>query len=938
MVERSKLTAESGRRLLNWFGSRFDPGLLVVLLLPVFVAITLLQPGIPRTADGYLHLLRVVEIHECWQDGVFYPRWAPDMAYGYGYPIFNYNAPLLYHITEMVHLMGLGFESAFKLVLIGCLVLGGWGTYALTKDFLGSKAGILAAAAYIHAPFMLREIFIEGGYAQFLAMCIMPAALWSCRRLLTRDHPLYLITTPLLCGAVVLSHNITGMLFLPFLALFGIWILLSSRRWDKVKWAVVALVASLTLVSVFLVPALVETPLVKLERLRQGYFDFRQHFLTLREILSPSAVPDSSSFNPVWLLNLGTVWVALDCLGLAGLALVGAVTRGQGRQGKQGKQMAFFPVMLLVSVFMTLPISTSLWEHVPLLAFAEFPWRFLGPASLGAAVLAGASACLWSRLPWRRLEVAMVALSLLVIVAAAFVHLYTVWRPSNLEKLSPSDVVMHEVRTGILGTTSASECLPTSVVEEPSGSPLVNQYLSGGPISKLDMESLPDSARVEEIDHTVVSDKYRISTSVPFTARFNTIHFEGWRATIDGQSVPISPSYPEGLITFQVPAGDHDIEVRFGDTPVRTVASLVSAATLLALIAAAAFLTLRARRRVPRERLAETRLSAGDAGLLSACLLALLLVKEGFIDDQTTWFRQSSPPGRVLDVQHPERINLDDEVLFLGYDLSSESVQAGADLRATVYWQAQDRLQEDYSVFLHLDDLRPNFISWGLSEKLSPADIPTSSWTPGFYVSDPHLLAVSRETPPGVYVLRAGLYRPDTGERLHVLDEQGDALSDSIELGRVRILGTEPVDLLAAVEVGPFTFDEQIQLVGYRLADGSVRPGDYYRLLLYWKARTELTGDYNVFVHLLDEEGRVWAQGDGVPANGIYPTWAWMPSEIVEDEHLIPLGIDVPPGKYRLAIGLYEPDTLRRLGATGPEGVPLGDQVLLPIALEVLAP
>ncbi|HUS70168.1 MAG TPA: hypothetical protein VM075_05245, partial [Anaerolineae bacterium] len=124
-------------KIPKWFAGRFDLGLLVVLLLPSFVAITLLQPGLPRTADGYLHLLRVVEIDQGWRDGVFYPRWAPDMAYGYGYPIFNYNAPLLYHITEMVHLMGLGFESAFKLVLIGCLVLGGWGTYALTKDFLG---------------------------------------------------------------------------------------------------------------------------------------------------------------------------------------------------------------------------------------------------------------------------------------------------------------------------------------------------------------------------------------------------------------------------------------------------------------------------------------------------------------------------------------------------------------------------------------------------------------------------------------------------------------------------------------------------------------------------------------------------------------------------------------------------------------------------------
>jgi hypothetical protein len=270
--------------------------------------------------------------------------------------------------------------------------------------------------------------------------------------------------------------------------------------------------------------------------------------------------------------------------------------------------------------------------------------------------------------------------------------------------------------------------------------------------------------------------------------------------------------------------------------------------------------------------------------------------------------------------------------------LSSESVTAGEDVRVTLYWEAQERLQEDYSVFLHLDDLRPNYISWSLSEELSPADIPTSSWTPGFYVSDPHVLSVSSETPPGVYALRAGLYRPDTGKRLDVLDERGDVVSDSIDLSRVRVYGSEPADLSAATEVGPFSFDKRIELVGYRLVDESVKPGNYFRLLLYWKAGSEPTGDYSVFVHLLDEEGEVSAQSDGVPANGMLPTWAWMPSEIVEDEHLIPLDSDVPPGKYRLAIGLYEPDTLTRLGATDSEGAPLGDHVLLPIAAEVLPP
>jgi hypothetical protein len=922
-----------GRRSIKRVAWRVDPGLLAVLVLPVFVAMPLLQPGLPRTADGYLHLLRVVELDQCWRDGVLYPRWAPDMAFGYGYPIFNYFAPLLYLLTEFVHVVGPGFESSFKLVLIGSFLLSGWGMYALGKDTLGARAGVLAAAAYIYAPFMLREVFVRGGYAQFLALSIMPAALWSFHRLATTDHPVYLTTSPVLCGAVILSHNISGMLFFPFVMLFVLWAAASSRRWSRIKHCALALVLSLSVIAFFLIPALAEKPLVKLDRLTQDYFDFSNHFLTLEEILSPSEVPDNSSLNPVWLLNLGFAQVILGPLGVLGIAL-GSLARYQ-------KALAsFFILMLLVSTFMTLPLSTPLWEYVPLLAFTEFPWRFLSTAILGAGMLAGVSVALWSRLPWRRVGLAIVTLSLALTVTASFVHLYTQWPPTVRDDLSARDVVAHEKRTGILGTTSASECLPTSVVEEPKSSPLVEQYLSGGAISKLDADALPDSAHAEPVSHTVVSDRYRVIAAEPVTVRFFTFAYPGWQAFVDGEPVPIAPSYPEGLITFEVPAGEHDVLVSFGDTPVRTAANLISVGTVMVLVGVTVWLSLRTRRRVGT-RVAEPaggRTSLADAGVLGLAVVGLLLIKVWFIDPHTTWFRKSSPPGQVLGVQHAERINVSDEVLFLGYDLSSESVTAGQGLRVTLYWEAQQRLQEDYSVFLHLDDLRSNYISWSLSEELSPADIPTSSWTPGFYVSDPHVLSVSSETPPGVYVLRAGLYRSDTGERLPVLDEDGDPVSESIDLRRVRVRGVQPVSLAEVTRLGPLSFGDRISLVGYKLANTTAKPGNYFRLLLYWEAAEEMGEEYAVFVHLVDGRGETWAQGDGVPANGIYPTWAWVAGEVVEDEHLIPLGTDIPPGTYRLSIGLYDLNTLSRLVTTDAEGTSLGDSTVLPTTLEVASP
>ncbi|HJX38811.1 MAG TPA: hypothetical protein VJ714_09430, partial [Anaerolineae bacterium] len=669
------------------------------------------------------------------------------------------------------------------------------------------------------------------------------------------------------------------------------------------------------------------------DRLKEDYFEFSRHFLTFSEILSPSEVPDGSSLNPVWLLNLGTAQLLLSGLGLLGI-VVGPWPR------ERKMQAAFFPAMLVVSVFMTLPVSSVVWANVPLLAFTQFPWRFFSVAILAAAVLSGASAGLWIRIRWPKATVALVGLCLVVAVGSAFVQLYPRWPPASREDLSSRDVVLHELRTGIVGTNSTSECLPVWVIDEPTNSPLVPLYLSDSPITKLDLGTLPDSASAEVLEHTVVSDEYLVSSPSAVTLRFNTLYYPGWRASVDSQPVPIQPSYPEGLITFPVPAGEHRVAVRFGDTPVRVAANLLSAATALALIGAAVLVGVRRRRSgsAVEEPVATRGLSAANASILGGLLLALLVAKEGLIDPHTTWFRKTSPPGEVLGVQHPAEVNLGSEVLLLGHDVSSGEVVAGGDLQVTLYWQAQRRLKKDYSVFLHLDDLRPNFISWSLSEELSPADIPTSGWTPGFYVSDRHLLSISPETPPGVYVLRAGLYVPDTAKRLPILDQEGEIVSESIDLGRILVRRAEPVDLSAAALVGPFTFGKRIELLGYRLDNHSAKPGNYFRLVLYWKAIAEIPEDYIVFVHLLDADGKAIAQGDGVPGSGLYPTWAWTIGEIVEDEHLIPLGVGASPGRYQFSVGLYELDSLSRLQATDRQGSTLGDHILLPATPEVVAP
>ncbi len=109
-------------------------------------------------------------------------------------------------------------------------------------------------------------------------------------------------------------------------------------------------------------------------------------------------------------------------------------------------------------------------------------------------------------------------------------------------------------------------------------------------------------------------------------------------------------------------------------------------------------------------------------------------------------------------------------------------------------------------------------------------------------------------------------------------------------------------------------------LVGYRLDPPEVRAGEPFTVTLIWRAG--LTDDLprSVFVHITppDAPAPLAAQHDGWPAGGARPTHTWVPGEIVTDPHPLP---GLPPGRYRIRVGLYAPDG-ERIPVSGPEAPP----------------
>jgi hypothetical protein len=128
---------------------------------------------------------------------------------------------------------------------------------------------------------------------------------------------------------------------------------------------------------------------------------------------------------------------------------------------------------------------------------------------------------------------------------------------------------------------------------------------------------------------------------------------------------------------------------------------------------------------------------------------------------------------------------------------------------------------------------------------------------------------------------------------------------------------------------------EQIVLLGADL----VQERTTLHLDLHWQAgekwATEgvVPPDYLVFVHLFDPDSEtIVAQSDARPRRGTYPTSSWVAGEVVSEQILLDLS-KVPPGRYRLGVGMVDPKGIDRVPVVDARGaaLPGGRLVLEPI-------
>lgn len=891
--------------------------LLIGLLAALPLLGGMLRGAIPEGGDTLLHLYRAVQLDALIQEGVIYSRWAPDLAYGYGYPLFNYYAPLAYYLVELFHLLGVSLVTAFLAAFAAAFVGAALFTYAWVRNIFGQVAGLVASAAYTFSPYLLIDGFRRGALAELVALALLPLILWAFH-LLVRDRRWFHGLIALLAyTALILTHNISALIFTPLLLAYAWMVGISRAPAGRRRWLVglrLALpslgvvVLSLGVSAFYWLPALAEQDLVRISQaFGPEHFNYATNFLDLGELLALPFVADPRLVQQDAPLAIGLVALFLALLGLA------ASGRYRADPAKAG-HMFLAALVVLIGLFMTLPLSRFIWDGLPLLPFVQFPWRFLGLVSLFLALLAGAGVA-WlvasDRRPWLRL-----ALPALVIGLAALYALP--WEYVDMVESPPATIAGaadFARQSGALGTTSTGEYLPVAVSQSPAAT------RPGFPEDdrRLDPETLPDGARLLAARYRPLAYELTLDSPAPFTATFNTFFFEGWRGTIDGRPVDLRASGPSGLIGLDVPAGRHEIAIRFASTDARDLAAAIS---WISLLLAVPFLFFFRRSRKPVQAKALPYGPSAPILAIIATLLLILLLRLVYLDRPgSVWLqtrfdgRQVTGAGRQLDV------DFDGHLTLLAADVP-DRIAADEELRLDLYWQAPGAVDQEYSSSVVVVDERDLVVAQ--SDKQHPGVIPTTRWEPDEYARDRHRLQLLPGTPPGDYRVQVRVYaygRPEA--RLNVLDASGAPAGQVLTIAPLVVARplspTSPEEIDVDQRVN-WPAGEGLLLVGYSMPGGPIQTGEPLLTTFFWGATAEIPTDEQMTIQFVDDAGRIEHDAEAPLVIG-WPTSAWQPGDIWRAVHILRLPAGITGGDYEvvLRLGQERALTLGALSVTAPE-------------------
>jgi hypothetical protein len=849
--------------------------------------------------DTMFHLLRVVTLHHNISRGILYPRWVTELYLGLGYPLLNFYAPGTYYVAEIFHLLGADYPNALTYTMLALTLLAGVGVYRLALDFfadllpdtsyIGNNtptlvqcAALVTTAAYLFAPYLFFNLYVRGAVAELGAQALLPWVLWSFRRLLKDPYPVkYLLWSVLSLAAVAWTHTISLMLIPPVLVAYAVVLLWPDGQqrmeWrERAGWFVTATLIAAGLSAFVWLPILVE---------RQFLSDFVQQAVLRNLSGHVSSWEDFLDFSFLYHYdNLAPPALGLVQVGLALLGTLFVVRRS--------REWYFLLVLTLVTLLAISEISLPIWERFALLRTIQFPWRILSITTLPLVLLTGGVITRLGR-PYSYLVGSVVLITMIVFVNFPRVE----WMRQY--QLEPAQVNL----TSIAQYESIHEDYGLSSSHYQEFTPRWAKA-----VKPTHVAAVPGSSFTVAV-HEASSHRIAMTVSAPETAPlyFSNFYFPGWQATLDtGQELAPYPAADSGLLTLDIPAGQHELQIRWNDTWPQDWGRLLSLASAIVLILFC--------------------LMQPNQHWLALCPLAL-----SFIILATAVSTPLSSPTFQATPQH----EVAKGITLLGYYAYQDPDHA-EHLYLFPYWHVSEPLADLQMQWQLLDSTGTAVAETRDSPYFNT--LQTSDWLPNMLVDDLYYLPLPPGLPAGSYTLALQVSPTRSNPTKNQLEQPVQPIG-KIAIPRATQAEPEWPNPLEAHFTAP-DHDYQVTLRGYDLqvepdaADTNseerspmespfpvAEPGDAVVYTLYWQANHAVPRGYRVFNQLVGHDWQVLAQVNEPLELFSEPLYSlWNPSYVRANHYRLQIPTDAASGLYRPQVWLYEPESGEEFAAHTTDG------------------
>lgn len=525
----------------------------------------LLKPGYFPMHDD-IQVIRLHQMFQCFLDGQIPCRWASDLTGGLGQPLFNFYAPFPFYLGAFFHLLGFSFIDSVKALFALSFALSGVFMYFLGKTFFGRLGAVTVSFLYVYAPYHAVDIYVRGAMSESWALVFFPLIFWFFYLSIKDEKYLYFVLSIFSLSFLILSHSIMNLSFFPVAFFWAIYWLVALKKVKLFPKVISVFVLAFLLAGFFILPALLEKSLVRIESLMAAYYDFRLHFVTSGQLFfsrfwgygSSLGAQSGMSFQigwPHW-------WLVVLMLPLSFLLYL-------KKEKRKALLFLFLIVIFFAFAFMTHRKSILIWETLPFIPFVQFPWRFLGIIIFLASFISGGifDFLKCSRAP----RFVNVLFTILVIVLTAYLNL-GYFQPKEMIKINDEEKLSgYNWQSQQMG--ALIDYLPKTVQKVPE------KPVNNWPII------LNGQAKISNFQKR--SNFWQVNLRAEnggSVVEVPVLDFPVWEVFLDQKKADCGINNESGVIRVSVPEGDHIISSYFRNTTLRTLANLLTVLTFLILV------------------------------------------------------------------------------------------------------------------------------------------------------------------------------------------------------------------------------------------------------------------------------------------------------------------------------------------------------------------